>query len=79
MDGVHNEGCYEMLKPDASDCDYPANSWVWDAYTLASSQINPVQKSLLESRIMLIEVFENDKSVEVEVGSLNRLEKIFIP
>lgn len=68
-----------MLKPKAGGCDYPANVWIWDAYTLASSQINPVQKSLLESRIMLIEVFEDDQSLEVEVGSLNRLEKVFIP
>ena len=65
-----------MLKLEAGECDHPANSWGWVASTVASAQVNPEQESLHNGRVLLIKVLEDNKSLEIVVKTLDRLEKI---
>lgn len=66
-----------MLKLEAGECGYPANSRGWVANTVASSQLNAELESLHDSWILLIEVFKDCKPLDMVVGPLERVEKVF--
>ncbi|RYP72869.1 hypothetical protein DL771_003907 [Monosporascus sp. 5C6A] len=76
MASIYDEGCGEMLKLEAGECDHPANSWGWVASTVASAQVIPEQESLHNNWVLLIKVLEDHKSLEIVVETLDRLEKI---
>lgn len=64
-----------MLQLEAGECDCPAHSWVWVTNTAASRQVIPELESLHDSWVLLIEVLENHKSLEIVIGTLDRLKK----
>lgn len=65
-----------MLKLEAGECDHLANSWGWVASNVASGQVLPELELLHNSRVLLIKVLEDNKSLEIVVKAWDRLEKI---
>jgi hypothetical protein len=76
MASIYDERCCEMLKLEAGECNHPTYSWGWVAITVTSAQIFPELESLHDHWILLIEVLEDHKSLEILVESWDRLEKI---
>jgi hypothetical protein len=66
-----------MLKLETGERGHPANSWGRLANTVAVVQLFSQHESLHENRVLLIEVLEDHKSLEVGIETLDRLEKIF--
>lgn len=65
-----------MLELEAGERNHPANGWMWDASTFASYQFPPELESLQNSRVLLIEVLKDHKPLEMNVGTLDGLEKV---
>jgi hypothetical protein len=76
MPGVHEEGCGKMLELEAGERDHPANGWVWVASTVTSYYVLPELESLQNSRILLIKILKDHEPLEMNVGTLDGVEKI---
>lgn len=65
-----------MLKLEAGEGDYLANSWGRVAKTVALGRVLAVEKSLHECWVLLIEILKDHESLEIGVELLHRLKEI---
>ena len=76
MPSIYEEGCGKVLELEAGERDHPANGWVWIASTVALFQFLLELESLQNSRVLLIKVLKDHEPLEMNIGTLDGLEKI---
>jgi len=76
MASIYDERRCEMLKFQAGECNHPTYCRAWVAMIVTSGQVDPGLELLHDRGILLIEVLEDHKSLEILVDSWDRLKKI---
>lgn len=67
-----------MFKLKTGERDFAAQSWLCEANTVALGTVIPIEPKLRADWVLLVEVLEDYKFLEVVTERLNRSEKIVV-